>query len=63
MQSLLYRAVKGKSIKAQTMNAHRFLKADTLLAGFSLQIPVAESVLGQLIRKSNFFPSMDCNGG
>lgn len=55
MQSLLYRTVKGKSIKAQTMNAHRSLKADTLLAGFSLQPPVAESVLAQLIRRSHFF--------
>lgn len=62
--SLLPRTVKGKSIKAQTMNAQRSLKADTLLTGFSLQLPAAVSVPGQLIRRSLFFfPSMDCNGG
>lgn len=55
MQSLLCRTVKGKSVKAQTMNAHRSLKADTLLAGFSLQPPEAESVLGQLIGRSQDF--------
>jgi len=56
VQSLLYKTVKGKTIKAQTMNVHRSLKADTILAGFSLQSPVAESVLGQLLMRSHFFP-------
>lgn len=54
-------------MNTQMMNAHKSLTADTLLTGFLLQPPVAESVLGQLIRRSLVFfkvwAEMEVRGG